>query len=193
MGERIDQYFRGLPDGWDSFPEFRAKASLIRTALEVRPAPTSLEAIPEPLRAYFEAPPLPSAWIPEVHYLAFGVAVDDVEGFSDEDFDAYWYEISKKLVQSPLYAGLLGLLTPGVLLRTAALRWSAFHRGIQLRTSKRGGALRLELSYPTGLVPELCARGYKAVFAAVTDTSRSSGEIVQVDRGDDFVVFEMQL
>ena len=85
MGERLDQYFRGLPDGWDSFPEFRAKASLIRTALEVRPAPTSLEAIPEPLRAYFEAPPLPSAWIPEVHYLAFGVAVADVEGFSDED------------------------------------------------------------------------------------------------------------
>ncbi|MEM6294137.1 MAG: hypothetical protein AAGA54_22855 [Myxococcota bacterium] len=189
MGDRLAAYLDSLPNGVDSYPDIRAKASLIRLAVEVANVAQPPADVPEPIRRYFTEPPLPSTWLPEVHYNAFSLAVADARGFTVEQFGAYWYTVSKRLVQSPLYAGLLGYLTPSIMLRTAALRWSAFHRGIKLKTAKKAGSLHLELTYPAGLVPELCIEGYRQVFSAVTHVGKGDATVRLVERSDDYVIY----
>lgn len=192
MTERLDAYIRSLPDGLESFPQYRAKASLVRMALEHRAlSQPVVEALPEPLRQLATNPPPASSWVPEVHYCGFSLAVADAHEMSSDAFGEFWYAVSKSLTTSPLYAGLLAYLPPRILLRSAGLRWSAFHRGMGLRVRSRGPELRLTLTFPPGLLPRLCAEGYTRAFAAIVDTSNAGAQMSLVEGGDDYAVYAM--
>lgn len=182
MGERLDDYLRSLPDGLDSFPQYRANASMVRLALEHRAlSPAVIEALPEPLRQLAIHPPLASTWVPEVHYCGFSLAIADAEDMWSKAFGEFWYAVSKSLTTSPLYAGLLAYLSPRILLRSSALRWSAFHRGIGLTTRSRGSELLLTLTFPPTLPPLLCVEAYTQVFSALVDTTNAGARMSLVE------------
>jgi len=69
---RLAEYVARLPEGLRSFPECRAKASLLRALLEARgERPLTLSAhAPRELVDLVRHPPMPSDWISEVHYVA---------------------------------------------------------------------------------------------------------------------------
>ncbi|MFN9944924.1 MAG: hypothetical protein ACK56I_36200, partial [bacterium] len=76
MRSRLEQYLSALPRALDSFADCRAKGSLIRTSLQVRPL-TRSAALPAPLASHVRSPPLASQWVPEVHYVALSLATAD--------------------------------------------------------------------------------------------------------------------
>ncbi len=134
---RVEVYLRSLPQGLESFPDCRAKASMLHAGLAVRPIPGERRAqVPASLRPLVDTPPPVSSWVSEVEYCALSLAMADLHGWTDEDFGQYWYDLTRKLVESKLYRGLIGMLTPQVALRSAAWRWSAFHRGSSCRRAR---------------------------------------------------------
>ncbi len=175
-------YLDGLPSGLDSFPRYLAKASLLRTALSLHAfSEAQIEALPERLRPLVTQTPTSNRWISEVEYTAVCLALADAHCWSDADFGWFWYQLTKSLMASVLYSGLLGFLTPKLLLRTAALRWAAFHKGVDLSSRPAPGGLYLTLTFPEGLVPPICTQAYASVFQATIDVSsaRATTEMVE--------------
>jgi hypothetical protein len=183
---RVEAYLRSLPHGFESFPEYRAKASVVRAGLRILPVPDdALPRLPDPLRRLIQAPPPVSSWVSEVEYCALSLALADLHGWSDEDFGRYWYDVTVALVQSRLYNALLGMLTPKVILRSAAWRWSAFHRGITVYTRPVPEGLHVELTAPEGLLPAVCISAYTQVFQATMDGAASDAKatLLRAEKG----------
>ena len=167
---------------------------MLRLALEHRPLPQAVvEGLPDPLHALVFSPPPASFWVPEVQYCGFSLAIADAYDMSSAEFGEFWYAVSKSLTTSPLYAGLLTYLPPRILLRSAALRWSAFHRGIGLTVRARGPELLLTLTFPPTLLPTLCVEAYTHAFSAIVDTTNAGARMSLLERGDDHAVYAMRL
>ncbi|MCZ7686246.1 MAG: hypothetical protein M5U28_48785 [Sandaracinaceae bacterium] len=71
----VAEYERGLPDGWESFADCQVKAALVRAAANE----TALleAALPAPLRALVDDPPLVTAWVPEVFHVGLVLALHE--------------------------------------------------------------------------------------------------------------------
>lgn len=178
----LQAYLAELPSGLDSFPKHLAKASLLRTALSLHDFDDEhLQALPRRLQYLVVKTPTSNRWISEVEYTALSLALADAHGWSDGDFARFWYDVTKSLMASVLYAGLLGFLTPKLLLRSAALRWASFHKGVELSTRLAPGGLQLILTFPEGLIPPICTQAYASVFQATVDvsSSRTTTELVE--------------
>lgn len=138
-----------------------------------------------------EQPPTSNRWVLEVEYTALCLALADAHGWSDQDFSRFWYELTKSLMANAMYAGLLGFLTPKLLLRTASLRWASFHKGVELSTRAAPGGLYLDLGFPEGLVPPICTHAYAQVFQATVDFSASRTQTRLVEESPQKVTYLM--
>ncbi len=185
-------YLATLPSGLDSFPAHRAKASLVRTALSLYTfSDEQRDALPGRLRQMVEEPPTSNRWVFEVEYTALCLGPCDAHRWSDPEFSRFWYDLTKALMANALYAGLLGFLTPKLLLRTAALRWASFHKGVELSTRAAPGGLYLELGFPEGLIPRVCTQAYAQVFQATVDFSASRTQTRLVEEGRHKAIYLM--
>ena len=80
-----------------------------------------------------------------------------------------------------LYAVLLRLVSPGLLLRGAALRWSSFHRGTSLRThSVTRNSATIVLEHPQHLFDPMGLRATAMGFKAALDASGAESSRVEV-------------
>jgi len=176
---RLAGYAGKLPRALDSFPKYRAKASLLRGVLEALEEVPSFDDAPAPLATLGRAPPPPSVWIPEVHFVAMHYYVADALGFDDAQAMEWTYRANEALTQSPMYRALCAGANPGVLLRIASMGWGFVHDGVKLGVRNRSRAVELSLSHP----PHLYLRdGHESAatgFRAVIETAR--GRDVQVD------------
>ena len=170
MRSRLEQYLSALPRALDSFADCRAKGSLIRTSLQVRPL-TRSAALPAPLASHVRSPPLASQWVPEVHYVALSLATADKHAMDGPAFASFWREVMLALTDGT-YSSLLGLLHPETPIRGVSSRWSYFHEGSALTARKQSHGLRLELDVPDGLFHELILDGYTGVIQGLIDRSR---------------------
>ena len=190
-----EAYLAALPRGLDAFPTHRAKASLVRTALSLYTfSDEQAAALPERLRQMVEEPPTSNRWVSEVEYIALCLALADAHCWSDQDFARFWYDLTKSLMANALYVGLLGFLTPKLLLRTASLRWASFHKGVELSTRAAPGGLYLDLRFPEGLVPPICTEAYAQVFQATVDFSAARTLTRLIEDGPEratYVMYEM--
>ena len=175
-------YLDGLPRGIDSHPELKAKASLYRSIVDVKPLSGAvIDALPEPLRRLVRDPAPVSQWIPEVHSHALMLAVYDQHFDSLEAFERFAYQRQRALFTGPLYAIALELATPGMLLKTATLRWRLFHRGVKLRLVERwsgGGSVRLE--HPPGVYEDHSRAGLRQGLKAALDLATHDSAEVDV-------------
>lgn len=135
---RLEEYLATLPEGAASYPEYETKASAYRTALEWRPLPRTVEGLPEALHARLAEPALPSAWIPEVHGMALGLAIADHHGMSEEEFLRFVFEMNRALLGGPRYRYLMSAEGPAAMFKHAQVRWKAMHRGVQLSAVEVG-------------------------------------------------------
>ena len=178
---RVSAYLASLDDGIASWPDYRAKGSLVRAALRVRSIDASTLALAPPrLRALVERPPLDSGWITEVEYCAFSLLVADAHRFDSVAFARFWYDVMTDLVTSKIYATLLRWIEAPMLLRTTAARWGNFHRGLSLTAAATPDGLQVDLAFPAGLVPEMCIAGYTQVWQALIDQSHSRDTLARL-------------
>lgn len=173
---RVDEYLGSLPGGLQAFPTYEAKASLVRFMVEVCPAPRDPVGLPPAIASLLLDPPPANVWIPEVHHLAAALALADHHGLDGRGLQTFFFEQSSALAQSPLYRQLLSMLSPSTILKTAHLRWTGFHRGLELEASATGDvSLELVLRHPPGLLTPLLAEAFVGVFAALASLSTEPG------------------
>jgi hypothetical protein len=170
MRSRLQRYLASLPSGLASFEGYRAKGSLVRESLALRPL-KNIAALPRELAAYVEAPPLASSWVPEAHYVALSLAMADEHGLDREGFRQFWREVMHKLTDGT-YSVLLGMVHPETLLRGTAARWAHFHEGTRVSSQIEDGRFTVLFEAPTGLFDELLFDGYEGVLQGLIDRSR---------------------
>ena len=74
----VARYLTSLPNGLDSYPQCEVKGSVLRQLADSTPVPFPSQGLPPQLEALVETPPLPSDWIPEVHFNALMLAHEDL-------------------------------------------------------------------------------------------------------------------
>jgi hypothetical protein len=165
----VRDYLERLPEGLASYPDCLAKVALVRDLLESRPLDASADDVPDGLRPMLAAPPPVSSWIPEVHFVAVGLAIyarhfgaNDLAGYED------WICTSNMaLFRKPLYRVLIALLSPERLLIGTSKRWSAFHLGTTLSVVEHTeGSARLRIEFPAYLYGTEILRGMSAGLRA---------------------------
>jgi len=166
----LARYLAALPNGLLSYPAYVAKASLLRGVLELWGGADRVAGLPEPLLGAMKCPPPPNAWLPEVLYVAGHYAILDIDGLDSETILQLTYRANRRLTESPMYAVLAKVASPGILLRGAALSWGLLHRGVTLHVDAQSRAARLTVNHPpylwTALAHESAARGFRAVLEA---------------------------
>lgn len=177
-GFSVEEYLRSLPHGLDSYPEAHTKASLVSIGLELRPLGRDAVArLPTALQQTVLDPPPATSWIPSVHYLAIQVAIAETYSMGSAELGEAWYVLMERLMNGPIYSGLFRLLDPQFVLRTAAARWSQFHRGWTIAIDRETSPATLMMRYPSGLIDEKLAPAYAAVWQAVLDAGRGSASV----------------
>ncbi len=186
--DRVEQYLSALPAGLDSFPEARAKGSLVRNALEGGPVEELVARLPPPLRRLASDLPMAGEWIPEVHFVALFLALTDVRSMTEAQIYAWTRERNRAMFSSATYRILMAVASPGALLRFAGLRWSNWHRGSRLDVDGIADeGVRFGLTFPAGLFGPVMLRVFAAAFAAALDVARAPApEVLVVGEGNGF-------
>jgi hypothetical protein len=182
-------YLDGLPHGADSYPDTQVKGAVIRSALEDPKYRPPRGAVPEVVRSLLDDPPVPGAWVPEVHFQALMAAIYDHHFAADGGaaaLEAWTCERNRVIFRSALYRVLFLLVSPDRVFTGAAKRWSVFHRGSELDVVGVGNRqATIRLVYPAGLMLDLCARSYGGAFrAALAAAHAKLGEIDCVVESD---------
>lgn len=166
----LHEYLAGLPDGLASYPECRARASLLRAVLELREGDGSLEGLPAEIVECFNQPPSASAWMPEVLVVAVHFALAEADGLSIDEVLELTYRANQGLSNSPMYRAITKVASPRLMLRGASMSWGLLHKGISFKVETSKGLAQARLSHPPGVWPRLAhesvALGFKAVIEA---------------------------
>ena len=182
--DEIRAWWEGLPDGEASHPGCRVKAAVWRELARGLPRPeTLLEELPPATRALVEAPPPPSAWVPEVHVnLAACLAADRL--FDDwESFYDYTYAMNRRLLSGPMYRILLKLLSPERVVKGSSLAYGQMHRGSEATARRVESGVELTLRYPEGLFPPGFLRAFPTSIRAALELSNATD--VEVTIGEE--------
>jgi len=165
-----------LPEGWGSFPEAQAKASMLRQYLDVKPL-QNVDALPPHLHALVTAPPPMNAWVPYVHHMGVTMAYRE-ECADDAAFYTLVHDMTAALYRSPAYKLLMVVATKERLLRAVEKRWATFHRGttMQLLSSSADGAVLL-LTTPPFLYAEAVVPGLRAALSSVFAAAKTATEM----------------
>ena len=164
----LAHYLSVLPQGLDSYPQYVAKASLLRSILDDHPLTQFASELPRALVDLAVRPPPLSAWVSEVHFHAITRVVSDLHFRERSQFVAWSYEAQKRLLSSPLYSLLFAVISPERGLMLAHSRWETFHRGITLRVERMPGQSRVIYGFPPHLFDEFdlgpTLEGLRAAF-----------------------------
>lgn len=166
----LDTYLRALPRGLDSYAGCRAKCSLLRALLDTNDRPVEWDGVPAPVRALMTDPPLASAWIPEVHFVAVHCVLRDRSTHDSESLQELTFRANRHLTESRMYTALTKVASPSLLLRSAGFTWGIIHRGTSLQVLAEKGRATVHLRHPDHLYDdwshESACRGFVAVLEA---------------------------
>lgn len=177
----LDAYLAALPNGLASYPSCVAKATIVRSALAVEivePDP----AWPREIVELVQAPPLPTAWIPEALSVATHFAVADASGFDEDGILDWSYRANRRLAESRVYRALTQLASPSLLLRGAGLSWTMIHRGVDITVQHDENEATIRATHPAHLWSEFVHRSTTTGFRAVLESSK--GDNVRVELTD---------
>lgn len=162
---RLERYIAALPDGWASYPECAAKATLLHGALEMIPE-DARGRLPVPLLARVAEPALPTAWAPEVEMIAMVHAAVDLRGAP-----ALWDEVVQAnvaLFGRREYQPLVRTGDPARVIEQVSRSWRLFHRGTTFECLETApGRAVLVHGYPPPLFPAIALRMRRASLEGV--------------------------
>ena len=163
-------YLERLPEGADSYPATLVKGTVILSALEDPKYRPAYEGLPEVVRKLVDEPPAVGSWVPEVHFQALMATIYDSHFAAAGGIDAleaWTCERNRVIFRSPLYRVLFLVVSPERVFAGAAKRWSIFHRGSRIEVVDIvPQKATVRLTYPAGIMLDLCARAYGGAFRA---------------------------
>lgn len=167
-------YIAQLPRGLESFPECEGKASVYRKVFEFADMP--LQGLPPELQHLLDAPLPASTRVAQCQILALVVAMVEARRLDPRAEGAWIRQAATHLFSSQMYRLLMWAATPGIVFRTANLRWSAFFSGTSLSPEVSGRAAVLHLHAPPRLFNDDLSRIFvDVIWAAVNYTRKESG------------------
>jgi hypothetical protein len=171
---RLDAYLAALPGGLAAYPECQAKGTIVRMMVADRPVAVPAGALPAELLRLVDEPPMGSEWVREVHAMALLYGLADVAELADEALITVSRERDRRTFESPAYRFLMAVATPGLLVRSAAARWSNFHRGSSLEVEGiADDGVRVGLRFPRGIFDGLHLRCFAGSFVAALELSNA--------------------
>ncbi|HET6583117.1 MAG TPA: hypothetical protein VFG69_06715 [Nannocystaceae bacterium] len=181
---RMAAWLEGLPHGLDSYPECQVKGSLLRRLVKSQQLQPHAEHLPAGLLPWFEAPPLVSAWVPEVHMFAMLHALRDMV-FDDAKLDEFVSAGIQRMISSPLYRLMFLVVSPKRLLHGIGRRWEQFHRGTAMEVGRDLGAtIDAVVTHPANMYSPTIRRISAASFRTTVVAAGGNGYRVEVATDD---------
>jgi hypothetical protein len=175
----LESYLSSLPAGLASYPQCQVKGSVLRGFADSSPVPFPLALLPPPLLALLDAPPLPSDWISEVHFLALATAHESQ--LTPSAREQWVYQRNRRLLRTPLYLILFRVAGPARVFAGVANRWRAFRRGTDVTMLEQSdGHAVLEIHHPKNLYPEGALLNLCCAFRAVLDVAGADSSVVRI-------------
>ncbi len=174
---RTEAWLERLPNGVDSFPDCQVKGSLLRRLVKSQMLQPHADTLPDPVRAWFAVPPLPSAWVPELHLFALLHALRD-HVYDDAALAEFVSSGIHRMLSSPMYKLMFLVVSPKRLLQGIGRRWDQFHQGTVLEVGgDRGATIDAVVTHPPNMysstIHHVTAASFRtAVVAAGGDRYR---------------------
>ena len=184
MSASLQAYLKQLPQGLESYPQFKLKGSVFRQFMDGIDAKALLPHLPSPLHTWVHEPPGDNGWIPEVHSWAVLAVSVDVVFDSLDAFQAYAYEVNHKAMGRPLYRALMAFISPERAVRVAGKTWSYIHAGSTLEVQELDGKrLELIIRHPRMAYPQFMLEALGGGFLAVARLAGEPETTVRYIRG----------
>jgi hypothetical protein len=169
---RTETYLARLPSGLDSYPHYLVKAAPLRHFLETLHFGTEVQSLPSTLRTLVESPLPMSSWMPEVHAVAFMLAVRDLLFHDDDSVYDSVLRSNRELFSGPLYKALFFFIKPEKMFQYAESRWASMHKGIRLTLqSSSSQAATFRVDFPPHLIEVLVARCLQSGFVVALEAA----------------------
>lgn len=191
---RIAEYLGRLPEGLDSFPNFRVHGSVVRMWLSGHDPAPLLEMLPGPVDRLVGAELGADCWVTEVHATVVYLALRELFFASDDAFVADAHARNRQLLMGAEFA-MTPVLSPANIDVLSRRAFRGLHDGITVATDVSRQPWTWSLMFPDCLVPELLARCYVTVLAAALECVGKQAVYVELlahqpDRIDVAVLFE---
>jgi hypothetical protein len=147
----LHAYLSALPSGLDSYPEAQSKGSMLRSSIEGQDLGELGLGLPDPLRRLIEAPPPSGVWVSAVHTDAVFHAVADRFYPTDDQVIAWTEERATVMARNPMYAAILRVPGPSMLIRTTAKIHDLVQQGTTMRAELHGQRAELSMAFPSHL------------------------------------------
>lgn len=180
-----------LPDGLDSYPECRAKGSLIVSALDTHDTTVLGEGLPQALLAMVRDPPPSGLWVGAPFSDAIFYTISDAFYPDDEDVLRWTAERTRRTADSRLYRAFSRVTRPSTLLRIVAATHRLFQRGTELSAEYSSNAATLRLTHPPHLHGGLNHRSNVPMFEEILSHCGSKDiEVAMVKSSPTEAVYE---
>lgn len=157
---RVERYLARLPVGIDSYPECTAKASVFRAFSESRSLRGfAWRSVDPKIAAMLRTPFAATDWLPQVGVMASILAIADHHRLDEERTMAWFRECNVSLLSNRMYAALMSLGSPAMLVKLGSLRWGMLHRGIGFGITLGDRGADATITYPPFLYSDVLLRG----------------------------------
>ncbi|MBL4685682.1 MAG: hypothetical protein JKY37_13900 [Nannocystaceae bacterium] len=191
---RIAEYLGRLPEGIDSFPNFRVQGTVVRMWLSGHDPAPLLAMLPGPVDRLVRAELAADTWVSEVHATVVYLALRELFFTSDDAFVADAYARNRQLLAGAAFS-MMPLLTPANIDVQSRRAFRSMHDGIAVVTDVSRQPWTWSLTFPSYLVPQLLARCYVTALAAALESVGKQAVYVELlnhepDRIDIALLFE---
>lgn len=168
---RVEEYLASLAGGVDAYPECAHKGEPLSVWLDRSPARGLVERLPSKLARVLKQRPMPG-WVSEVSANALYLAIRDVHFPDDASFVAHSRVCNRAVLDTPANRIVFWGTSPKGILRAAAHRWGALHRGsfIDVRMPD-GTSVDVLLRFPPRVFPEVVLLGIATGFAVALENT----------------------
>lgn len=145
---RLAEYVRRLPQGLASYPECKAKGTLVTSALEEHDTSALGPGLPEAVVQVLRSPPLAGVWVHGTLSDAVFYTIADAFYGSDEAVMAWTRDRTRRTADSKVYRAIARVARPALLLRMAAAAHALFQRGTDLIVEPTDDGATVRLTHP---------------------------------------------
>lgn len=188
---RLAEYIARLPEGLDSYPECRAKGTLVVTALEGHDLERIGDDLPPQVLEMLRDPPATGIWVPGTMSDAVFYAIVDAFYPTEEEVFEWTRERTRRTSESRLYRALARVASPKTLLRMASAAHGLFQRGTELDATYGHNEATIRLTHPPHLHGGLNHRVNCPMFEEVLlGAGATQARVEMVESDPELAVYE---
>jgi hypothetical protein len=173
-------YFRGLPNGLESYPNCQVRADVAAEILRLFPQILEHPGIsPEVVKTIRDSL-AKKDWMPDVQGVVARLLVRDIACETDEEYLDWSYRVAGELFKRQIFKVLMYVLSPTLVLLGTEKRWGTFRRGTMLKSRVDNHSAITELAFPTNLYTPVVLSGFGEAFRASLAAARATDPRVEL-------------